>query len=79
MHFPPGTRHIAIGAGDGPCAILMVGTRDPDDTLVYPVSEVAAKHGASARETTSSAKEAYGHWDRETAVEASEWPLGGAQ
>ncbi len=79
VHFPPGTHHVVIGSGEGPCALLMVGTRNPDHTITYPVSEVAAKHGASARETTSSAKEAYGHWDRETAVEASEWPLDGAQ
>ena len=75
VHFPPGTRHVVVGAGDGPCAILMVGTRDPDDTLTYPASEVAAKHGASARATTDSAAEAYGHWDRETTVEAPVWPL----
>ncbi len=50
VHFPPGTRHVVVGAGDGPCAILMVGdARSEDDTLTYPVSEVAAKHGASAR------------------------------
>jgi uncharacterized cupin superfamily protein len=76
VHFPPGTRHVVVGAGDGPCAILMVGTRDPDDTLDYPVSEVAAKHGASARETTDSPQEAYGHWDRESAPEEPVWPLG---
>ena len=29
LHCPPGTAHITIGAGDGPCAILMVGTRSP--------------------------------------------------
>ena len=27
VHCPRGTRHIFVGAGDGPCAILMVGTR----------------------------------------------------
>jgi uncharacterized cupin superfamily protein len=75
VHFPPGTHHIAIGAGDGPCAILMVGTRNPDHTITYPVSEVAAKHGASAREATDSPREAYAHWDRETTVERPVWPL----
>ncbi len=29
LHCPPGTRHITVGAGDEPCAILMVGTRTP--------------------------------------------------
>ena len=35
LHCPPGTAHITIGAGEGPCAILMVGTRAPDRTLHY--------------------------------------------
>ncbi len=27
VHCPPYTRHVFVGAGDGPCAILMVGGR----------------------------------------------------
>jgi quercetin dioxygenase-like cupin family protein len=27
FHAPPGTEHIFVGAGDGPCVILMVGAR----------------------------------------------------
>ena len=54
FHCPPGTRHVFVGAGDGPCAILMVGARDPDDRTEYPASEVAARHNASAAETTNS-------------------------
>ena len=42
LHCPAGTRHGLIGAGDGPCAILMVGARKPDATMHYPVSDVAA-------------------------------------
>ena len=48
IHFAPGTRHICIGAGDGPCAILMVGARGPGKTLNYPVTELALKHGVAA-------------------------------
>ena len=29
LHCPPGRHHITVGAGDGPCVILMVGTRGP--------------------------------------------------
>src|SRR5215208_6169141 len=29
FHSPPGTEHITVGAGDGPCAILMFGSPDP--------------------------------------------------
>jgi quercetin dioxygenase-like cupin family protein len=25
LHCPPGTAHITVGAGDGPCATFMVG------------------------------------------------------
>ena len=27
FHCPAGTRHVFVGAGDGPCAILMIGAR----------------------------------------------------
>jgi len=47
-----------VGAGDGPCAVLMVGAR-PDVEVVYPVSEPARRHGASVERETRSADEAY--------------------
>ena len=59
LHCPPGTAHITIGAGDGPCAILMVGTRKRPETLLYPVSEVAARYGASVEEETADEGVAY--------------------
>ena len=57
VHCPRGTRHIFVGAGDGPCAILMVGTRRPG--LLYPVSEVAARYGASVQAPTTTSRQAY--------------------
>ena len=59
MHCPPETDHVFVGAGDGPCAILMVGVRSEDEELHYPVSEVAARYGASVDTATSSPDEAY--------------------
>jgi len=59
FHCPPGTRHVFVGAGEGPCAILMIGSRVGDPGLLYPQSEVAAKHGASVVETTPDPKIAY--------------------
>lgn len=47
VHCPRGTRHLFVGTGDGPCAILMVGARRPGDSE-YPKSEAAARHGAEA-------------------------------
>jgi uncharacterized cupin superfamily protein len=59
VHCPPGTRHVFVGAGDGPCAILMVGARGRDEQISYPASELAARHGAAATKTTTSPREAY--------------------
>ena len=60
VHCPPGTTHVFVGAGDGPCAILSVGRRLGDgEKLVYPVDEVALKHGAGVEEETPDPKQAY--------------------
>jgi uncharacterized cupin superfamily protein len=59
LYSPPGTAHIIVGAGDGPCAVLMVGTRKDPEELLYPVDETAARHGAAAAEETPDEKVAY--------------------
>ena len=59
VHCPPETEHVFVGAGDGPCVILMAGGRSEDERLLYPVSEVARRHGASAERETTSPEEAY--------------------
>ena len=41
FHSPAGTEHIFVGAGDGPCVILMTGARPEDWQVRYPVSELA--------------------------------------
>jgi uncharacterized cupin superfamily protein len=60
-------RHSFVGAGDGPCVLLMVGSRAGRDEhwITYPVSEVASRHGAAVDEETVSPHKAYapfGHW-----------------
>ena len=77
FHCPPGTRHVLVGAGDAPCVILMMGARSPDQMLDYPVSEVAAKYGASAKERTGSPNEAYG--ERDIRPAEAMWPLYGEE
>jgi len=47
VHCPPWTHHVFVGAGGGPCVIVMTGSRAGGFEVVYPVSEVAAEHGAS--------------------------------
>jgi hypothetical protein len=49
----PGRRGARLRRrGDGPCVILATGARTPDEKLLYPVSELAARYGASAEEDT---------------------------
>jgi uncharacterized cupin superfamily protein len=75
FHCPAGTEHIFVGAGDGPCAIFMVGVRSGEWRVTYPRSELAARYGASAAADTSDPDEAYvgfepsrrerpSYWDR---------------
>jgi uncharacterized cupin superfamily protein len=59
LHCPPGTAHITVGAGDGPCAIMMVGTRSPDAVIDYIPEPAAAKHGWAVESATQSPREAY--------------------
>ena len=59
VHCPPGTEHIFVGAGAEPCVILMVGARGDDWNVVYPVSDLAARYGASADEETTDPNRAY--------------------
>ena len=58
VHCPPWTEHVFVGAGDGPCAVLAVGSRTGDQTI-YPVSEVALRHRAGVRRETRDPSRAY--------------------
>ena len=58
VHCPPWTTHVFVGAGDGPCTLLALGTRT-SDAIVYPRSEVALRHGAGTERTTPDPDEAY--------------------
>jgi uncharacterized cupin superfamily protein len=78
LHCPAGVDHVFVGAGDGPCAVLMIGSRR-EDAAHYPVSEVAAKYDASAKEATDDPAEAYADWRAEPwEPTANPWPLAGA-
>ena len=65
VHCPPETAHAFVGAGDGPCVILMTGARTREKAIVYPVSDLALRHGAGVATETNSPSEAYAgfpHW-----------------
>ena len=78
VHCPAGTEHVFVGAGDGPSAVLMIGSRRLDK-VHYAVNEVAARYDASVKQETDEPAEAYADW-REEPWETIQnpWPLGGA-
>jgi uncharacterized cupin superfamily protein len=58
-HCPPYTEHVFVGAGTGPCVILMVGARSADSEIFYPVSGLARRYDAGVEQATESPREAY--------------------
>jgi uncharacterized cupin superfamily protein len=76
LHCPAGVDHVFVGAGDGPSAVLMIGSRRLDEAH-YPVNEVAAKYDASVEVATDDPAEAYAEWRKEPWEGIpSPWPLG---
>jgi uncharacterized cupin superfamily protein len=73
FHCPAGTRHVMVGAGDGPCAILMIGSR-PDVEIRYPTSGLAGRYGASVANDTDEPDEAYSDWPGEYVPLRLPWP-----
>ena len=75
VHLPADVEHVFVGAGDGPCAVLMIGSRRKDEAH-YPVNDVAAKYGASVTSATDDPAEAYAEWrDEPLRQVANPWPL----
>jgi len=74
FHAPHGTEHAFVGAGGGPCVILMVGRRLRPDVR-YPVSELAARYGASVEKETSDPEEAHARAERFRRERPPYWPL----
>jgi uncharacterized cupin superfamily protein len=67
VHCPSMTEHVFVGAGDGPCAIVMVGARmwkEREEEIIYPVNELTAKYDASVVEETPDPAEAYARFTR---------------
>ena len=73
LHCPPGTEHVFVGTGDRPAVVLMVGARSKDEQLLYPKSELAAKSGASAPQTTPDPKQAYAPFARSQRGRPESW------
>ena len=75
VHCPPGVTHVFVGAGDGPCAVLMIGHRPAKDRIFYPESELARPHGAEAPEPTPEPPVAYSDVPRWEETAPQDWPL----
>lgn len=73
FHCPAGTEHIFVGAGAGPCVIFMAGSREGEWSVRYPVSELAARHGAGVAVETSDPGEAYADFEPSRRARPSYW------
>jgi uncharacterized cupin superfamily protein len=62
VHCPPHTAHVIVGAGDAPCAVLMIGSRNAGSEILYPASAMADRYGAAVAEDTDDPKKAYAGW-----------------
>jgi uncharacterized cupin superfamily protein len=73
FHKPPGVPHTIVG---GPCVVLAIGAREHQDGPGwggYPVSEVAARHNASAEEETTDPLVAYARFPARQPSEYRGW------
>ncbi len=62
FHCPPGTNHVLVGAGNGPCVVVAVGSRAHDgleNSIGFTADEVAGRHGASVEAETVDGSVAY--------------------
>ena len=62
VHCPPRTKHVLVGAGEGPSLVIAVGARAHDgqpDSLGFTADEAAKRHGASVEEDTTDGDVAY--------------------
>ncbi len=69
VHCPTGTNHVIVGAGDAPCLVLGVGTREnmggPDSGWgAYTVDGAAQRHGAGVEQETTDSEEAYARFPK---------------
>jgi len=77
VHCPPWTEHVIVGAGDGPCVILAVGAQHATEEVVYPIAEVALRHGAGVDTETRVPAEAYARFAAPTMGKYREGDLPG--
>jgi uncharacterized cupin superfamily protein len=62
FHCPSRTKHVILGAGEGPALVLAVGARKGPAS--YPVDATAIRHGAGVEKEVDSPAEAYAGYSR---------------
>lgn len=65
VHLPPETNHVLVGAGETPCVVLAMSSREfqaKGPWGWYTANEVARRHGASPAGDTQETEEAYAEW-----------------
>ena len=73
VHCPKWARHVFVGAGEKPCAILMMGGRTGHG-VIYPCPPLVQKYDACPSKETDSPKESYASCP-DSVKERSGWPL----
>jgi uncharacterized cupin superfamily protein len=76
VHCPPRSNHMIVGAGEGPCAVMAVGSREYMATPewgAYTVDEAAVRHGAGVEQETSDAAVAYARYPESTPARYDGW------
>ena len=68
VHCPAWTEHVIVGAGDGPCVFIAVGSRRKGRGIIYPVNDAALEHGAGVASETPNPDEAYARFPEMTTI-----------
>ena len=67
VHCPAETKHVIVGAGDGPSLVLAVGARDRSTGPGwggYTLDESALRYGAGVEQETTDPEEAYARFPK---------------
>ena len=76
VHCPPETRHVLVGAGDEPCVLLVMSSRQfqaKGPWGWYVANEVAERYGASPPESCQDTDVAYANFAKSRPVRYGGW------
>jgi uncharacterized cupin superfamily protein len=76
FHCPAGTRHVVVGAGDGPCVVVAVGARQRSvgaEWGSYVPEALAEPYGASVETETDDPEVAYARLGERRLARYGDW------